>query len=153
MNKNRITTIAIVVLSLYASLGFAQERKIARNKVPAAVMKAFQTAYPHATIRGTNEEMKQGVAFYEIESKDGTTKRDLLYSADGALTELEEIIPLADAPEGVKNAIKSTYPNAKVKSVEKNVQGPVVHFEVLLAEKKKKNFEVIFNPDGSAVNP
>ena len=153
MNKTRITTIAIVVLSVYASLGFAQERKIARKNVPAPVMKAFQTAYPHATIRGTNEEMKQGVAFYEIESKDGTVKRDLLYSADGALTELEEIIPLADAPEGVKNAIKSTYPNAKVKSVEKNVQGPVVHFEVLLAEKKKKNFEVVFNPDGSVVNP
>ena len=131
----------------------AQEVKIKRSQVPAAVMTQFQTTYPNATIRGTNKETKGGTAYYVIESRDGDVRRDLLYAADGTVQEIEEIIPAAQLPNEVASAIQTGHPGARIKSVEKNTQGSVVHYEVLLREKGKKNFEVIYNPDGTVVTP
>jgi len=48
---------AIMLLSISA---VAQEKKITAKDVPAAVISAFKSAYPKATIRGYAQEKENG---------------------------------------------------------------------------------------------
>jgi ABC-type uncharacterized transport system auxiliary subunit len=138
-------------LCILTSSSFSQETKISKKQVPSVVLKAFKVSYPAATIRGTNKESKHGMFYYEIESKDGKTKRDVLYTSAGEVSEIEEIIPADQLPDPVKTAVVNQYPKAKIKSVEKNTQGAEVKYEVLLQNGKKK-FEVIYSPGGSTLS-
>jgi len=150
-NHIKLSVAALLIAGSFASSANAQEKKIPQSKVPVAVITAFKTTYPSAKIKGTNQEVKAGTVYYEIESKDGAVKRDILYAADGGVTEVEEIIPAAQIPSAVQASVTSGHPNAKVKSVEKNTQGSVVTYEILMKEKGKKAFEVSYNPDGTIV--
>ena len=140
----------ILIISI-SSVSLSQEIKISRKQVPAAVIKAFKGTYPKARIKGTNIETKEGIAFYEIESKDGKISRDVLYTKDGKVSEIEEMISADQLPQPVMNALTKNYSSAKVKSIEKNTQGAVTTYEVVLQNGKKKT-EVVFSADGNIVN-
>src|SRR2546423_15574910 len=90
---------AVSLLSFSAS---AQERKITAKQVPAAVIAAFKASYPNATIRGYAQEKENGKVFYEIESREGTTQRDVLYNSDGTVAELEEAVAFTDLPAAAR---------------------------------------------------
>ena len=93
----RVTLIAIGLLLTSLSVS-AQESKIKEKDVPQAVIAAFKSAYPNATVRGYAKEKENGKLFYEIESKDGATMRDLLYNPDGTVAEIEETVAATDLP-------------------------------------------------------
>jgi hypothetical protein len=150
--NNRNIFITGLILSLLLSLDVsAQETKLSRKQMPAAVMLAFHSAYPKASVKGTNKEIKDGVSYYEIESKDGAIKRDILYKADGTVVEIEEIITKKTLPEAINVSLKKDYSTYSVKSIEKNIQGSVTHYEVMLASKKGKKMEIVFNENGVVV--
>src|SRR2546423_10663052 len=94
-----LIAVALLLLSLSAA---AQEKKITANQVPAAVIAAFKTSYPNATIRGYAREKENGKVFYEIESREGTTQRDVLYNPDGTVAELEEAVAFTDLPAAAR---------------------------------------------------
>ena len=126
---------AVTLLSLSA---VAQEKKITANQVPAAVITAFKNSYPKATIRGYAQEKENGKVFYEIESREGTTQRDVLYNADGTVAEVEESIPASDLPADAQQAIKQKYPRAVIVLAEKTIAGDTVGYEVSLRNGKKR---------------
>ena len=66
----RVTLIAIGLFLTNFSAA-AQESKVKEKDVPQAVIDAFKSAYPNATIRGYAREKEHGKLFYEIESKEG----------------------------------------------------------------------------------
>ena len=142
---------ALAIIIGIASTCFSQEMKISRKQVPAAVIKAFKTTYPKAKIKGTNIETKHGVTYYEIESKDGKIKRDVLYSKEGKVSEIEEMISADQLPQPVIDALTKNYSGQKVQAIEKNIQGAVTTYEVMLQTGKKKT-EIIFSADGSITN-
>ncbi len=107
-----------------------QEKKITKKDLPAPVLAAFQKDYPTATIKGLNEEKKDGQTYFEIESKDGKTKRDLLYLADGSVAEIEESMEASDLPQAVKAAVEAKYPKAKIGKIEKVTLGTAVHYDL-----------------------
>ena len=143
-----LVVIAISVTGLSAA---AQESKIAEKDVPAAVIAAFKSAYPTATIKGYAREKENGKTFYEIESKDGDTGRDVLYHADGSVAEIEETVAASDLPAGAQEVIRSKYPGAVVtkaeKTTEKTAQGDKVGYEVI-AKQGKKRISLEFDGDG-----
>src|ERR1700704_7099646 len=102
---------AVAMLSLSAS---AQEKKITAKQVPAAVITAFKASYPNATIRGYAQEKENGKTFYEIESREGTTQRDVLYNADGTVAEIEESIAATDLPAVAQEPIPKKKPRAAI---------------------------------------
>src|SRR5437879_12634168 len=106
-----LIAIASLLLSLPAA---AQEKKLTARDVPAAVIAAFKTSYPNATIRGYAQEKENGKVFYEIESREGTTRRDILYNADGTVAEIEESIAPTDLPAAAQEAIHKKYPKAVI---------------------------------------
>jgi hypothetical protein len=144
----------LVKAALIAGLGLAvtatagdQEKKIGKKDLPAPVLSAFEKAYPKAKITEMAREEENGVTYYEIESKDGKIKRDLLYTVEGVLTAAEEKIDPKDLPEAVSQAIKSGYPKAKVEKAEKINRGDTLEYEVIVEEGKTET-ELVFDPSG-----
>jgi len=115
----------------------AGEKKISKKQIPAAVLSAFQTAYPHATIKGQSVETENGKKFFEIESVDGKTKRDLLYTPDGKAVEVEESLEISTLPDEMKSAISKEYPKGKIIKAEKVTSDTSVTYEFQVKVGKK----------------
>jgi len=130
---------------------FAQEIKIKQKDVPAAVIAAFKSAYPQATMTGFAKEKENGKTYFEIESKDGSVGRDVLYNPDGSVAEVEETIAATDLPAAAQELLHSKYPKAFVskdtETTEKKAAGDKVGYEVILREGKKR-FSLEFDGDG-----
>ncbi len=108
-NILRYTVIAFVSISI-TSISIAQEKKIDKKDLPKAVVESFQKSYPNAVIKGTSTEKEHGKTYYEIESMDGTQGRDLLYTEDGKIAEIEEALAAENIPDFIKNSVMKKYP-------------------------------------------
>jgi uncharacterized membrane protein YkoI len=124
------------------------EREIKKNDLPPAVLTAFTKSYPNAKIKEVGMEMEDSTTYYEIESKDGKTKRSLLFTADGTLKEIEEAMKTDDLPEAVKNAIQREYPKGKIKRAEKIIEEGVTSYELVVKSGKEK-YEVALSAEGA----
>lgn len=125
--------LAAVIVALVVFPAAAEERRLSRSQVPPPVLSAFETAYPKAKALRFAEEENDGKACYEIESREDGTRRDLLFSADGSLLEIEEVVPESALPAAVREEIARLAPKAKVQSVEKVTRGGKVTFEIALS--------------------
>ncbi len=125
----------------------AQERKIGRKEVPAAVLAAFGKVYPHARIRGTSTEVEKGTTYYEIESLDGTQVRDILYLADGTAAEIEEVVAPGALPAPVKAAVGKEFAKAGIAKAEKVTKESDVSYEVHVSLGLKKG-SILVDPSG-----
>ncbi len=128
----------LLVVSLIAAAAFApaiaKEKKDAKVDVPQAVYDAFTKAYPNAKITGSGKEKKDGKTVFEIESKDGSVTRDLLYKDDGTLVEIEEKIPPTSLPLGVLQGIKAKYPTGETVKAERISRGETTEYELRLKQ-------------------
>ena len=136
-----------IALFLSSVAAFAQESTIREKEVPQAVLTAFKTAYPNATVRGYAKEKENGKLFYEIESKDGATMRDVLYHPDGSIAEVEETVAATDLPAAAQQLIQTKYPRAVVTKAEKTTQGDKVEYEVS-ARRGRQRISLVFDADG-----
>jgi uncharacterized membrane protein YkoI len=147
---------SLVVVALLASAcgvqrTYAQKKnKFTAKDLPAAVTAAFHKAYPSARILDASTETEKGVKYYEIESKDGSTRRDLLYMEDGKVYETEETVAPGNLPESVKSALAKDLPKGKILKVEKTTRGDVVAYE-LAVKANGKEYSVTIDPAGKVV--
>ncbi|HYQ86532.1 MAG TPA: PepSY-like domain-containing protein [Bacteroidota bacterium] len=125
----------------------AGEKKISKKQIPAAVLAAFKTNYPAATIKGQAVETEKGKKFYEIESVDGKTNRDLLYTPDGKISEIEEGMDIGTLPAAMKGTVDMAYPGGKLLKAEKVIRGTDVTYE-LHVKVGKKTKEVALDASG-----
>ena len=126
----------------------AHAAKPAGKKLPAAVFASFEKSYPTAKVKNWSTEKNDGVLCYEVESMDGKTRRDLIYSADGAVLEIEEGMKPSDLPEPVTLAISKAYPKGVVKTAEKLTRGSFTGYEVAVRQGKKTH-EVVLDSEGT----
>ncbi len=145
-----ILTTVLVVAGTPNVFSQEVEKKIKSKDLPALVMSAFQKAYPKAKITGTSEEREHGVTYYEIESVDGKTRRNLLYMADGKVVEIEETIPMSALPPEVKNSLDKEFPKAKIEKAEKVTRDSVVTYEIKVKLRKTKK-EVVLDDTGKVL--
>src|SRR6185436_8745724 len=97
-------------LVLAAGLTFltaqAQETRIKRSQLPAAVEKTVAKESEGATIKGFAKEIEKGQTFYELELiVDGHTK-DVLMDKHGNVVEVEEQVSMDSLPATVQEALK-----------------------------------------------
>ena len=118
--------------------------------LPEAVLAAFKAAYPTAAIKGASKEVENGVTQYEVESVDGKLNRDLIYSVDGKVIELEETTAPENLPEAVQKTLAKDYPGAKVLKAEILTKDGAKSFELSLQVKDKK-MGVTIDPAGKIV--
>jgi hypothetical protein len=141
----------LAILAGTITCAFAQEKTIDKTKVPTPVLKAFQDAYPTANVKAYKTETEKGKTYFEIESVDGKISRDLLYTADGLVAEIEESVELNQLPEAVAKALKKDFPSGKIAKSEKTTHGSDISYEFVITSGKKK-YEASYSPLGKQVS-
>jgi hypothetical protein len=129
--------LAMALLVTFAAGGAAQSKKFTVKDLPKPVKAAFTASYPKAAIKGVDKEDEKGVTYYEIESVDGKMKRDLLYTADGKVFEIEEGLSADALPTDVSKALAKEHPGYSFVKGEKVVRGSDVTFSVKYKSGKK----------------
>ena len=148
---------AIVALALAVSVaGAARQTAPAKAAKPAAapsapapILAAFEAAYPHATMDSAAAEKENGKVVWEVESTENGLGRDLLYTPDGTVVEIEEEVPSAQLPVPVTVAVKAQYPAARIVKGEKVTRGATVVYELQLAGAARKSIDL--TPEGKPV--
>ena len=147
-----LALIVIIAISGAFDRTNAQEKKkFAAKDLPAAVSEAFTKAYPKAVITGIDKEVENGKTFYEIESLDGTMKRDLLYTPEGTVTEIDEALSAEALPEAVKKAIAKEFPTGTIRKAEKATHGVKLQYDVVV-NNNKKMYEASVGVDGKILS-
>ena len=138
----------LIFALLFITASFAQEKKIDKKDLPKAVLTSFQKSYPNAEIKGTSIEKEHGKTYYEIESMDGSQKRDLLYTKDGKVAEIEEAMASNDVPGFVKSSVMKRYPNGEISNAEKVTRSNKTNYELVVKQGNKKH-EVVLDSKGN----
>ena len=140
----------LVALIGSSSSAFAKEKKLTVKDLPVAVNSAFKAAYPNAQIKEVGTETEGGVEYYEVESVDGKTKRDLLYTKDGKVYEIEEVIAAEALPEAVKQAVTKVYPQGTIEKAEKTTHEAKVEYELKI-KNDAKMYQVTMDAQGKVL--
>jgi hypothetical protein len=140
--------ICIGIIALFGFSTFAAEYKINKNQVPDAVLQSFSKTFPNAIAENYAKETRNGKTYYEIESKEGTISRDLLFEPNGKLVEMEEKLPYDSLPAAVQDTIKTKYGKNAFVSAERITKNNQTTYGVVIKINNKK-MEKTFNPDGS----
>ncbi len=139
----------LVALSIGTDLLAQKPDKNKRDKPPAAVVAAFQKAYPNATIKRVATEHEGGKLVYEVESVDQGRRRDILYTPEGNTIEVEEEIQQSALPEAVLATVKKQHPRATISKCEKVTRGATIEYEIHLKGAAVR--ELVLSPDGKLI--
>lgn len=140
----------MMILGISMNINAEGKKKFTKKDIPVVVTSAFEKAYPKAVIKGVSKEKENGSTYYEIESIDGTTKRDLLYTPDGTLAEIEESIDAKNLPEAVAKTLKSDFEKYTIEKSEKVVRGSDIKYEFVVKRGKSRS-EIVVDSAGKIV--
>lgn len=146
MNFKKSSTLFLAT-TIMCCAAFAQETEIKRKDVPPVVLSAFGKAYSGAKVLEWEKEIHGGKLFYEAETVDGKVSRNILYSPDGSVAQVEQKIAVGDIPPAVVEAVKRKYPNASIHNAHKVTHADVVEYGLSLNGGEKK--KVVVNADGT----
>ena len=151
MKTSREICVLVVSLMVVGS-AFAQEKKIKRSELPAAVEKTVVEQSKGATIRGFSEEKENGQTTYEAEMLvDGHTK-DVQMDSNGAVMEIEEQMDLQTVSAEVKAGLEAKAGKGKITKVESiTKKDKLVAYEAQVVTDGKKS-EVQVGPDGKPLD-
>ena len=124
--------VALFSLSSLALSVFADEEKIALDKVPAAVKEAVKKKFPKAEMKEAAKEVENGKTVYEISIKDGETAIDVSLSDEGKILAIEKEMAVADLPAAVKDAVKTKYAEGMITKAEEITKEETVSYEVIV---------------------
>jgi hypothetical protein len=134
-----ITTVALV-LALTA---------IAAAQAPPAVTKAFQQAYPGATVSATAEQREGNRTLFRVEGVHNGKRRIVLYDATGGVIEVAEPVDEKDLPAPVAAAMHS-HPRAIYGSGLKVTRGGSVEYR--LTVRGTRTTAMVAKPDGTVIS-
>ncbi len=101
----------IIVLFVALSINTTFAQKISLDKVPAAVLKSFQTKFP--SIKKAKWEIENGN--YEAEYDENKIEHSALFKADGTLIETEIEIAVNQLPKTITDYVAKNMNGKKIK--------------------------------------
>lgn len=102
-------------------------------------MDAFKKAYPNAKITNVTSEKEDGKTTYELETVDGTAKRNVIYTPEGKLVATEDGITAAQLPKVVADAVAKKYPKGTLSEIEKvKSAAGVISYEMVVKDGGKE---------------
>jgi hypothetical protein len=152
MTISRIVAGVFVCTMLFTAITTAQEKKINRSDLPAAVEKTVAAQSRGASIRGFSREEENGKTFYEAELMVSGHSKDLLIDANGAVVEVEEQVEIGSLPLSVKSGLQAKAGKGKllkVESITKHNNLLAYEAQVLTGGKRS---EVQVGPEGKPLN-
>lgn len=143
----QITSITFVALTVFSAA--AQDKKIQRSALPAAVEKTVRAQTQGATIKGFATEVEQGKKNYEVETVLNGHTRDLSIAGDGTLLEVEEEVAFDSLSAEVKAALTAKVAGAKIVKVESlTKKDKLVAYEAVTLKGTRKR-EIQVGPNGT----
>ena len=146
--------VALVLAGVLACAGnsSAQEKKIKRADLPAAVEKTVAAESAGATVKGFSTEKEKGETFYEAELVVNGHSKDVLIDASGAVVEVEEEVALDSLSADVKAGLQAKAGKGKILKVESlTKKGKLVAYEAKVDTNGKKS-EIQVGPDGKPLD-
>lgn len=149
--KNYLVAIAAGVL-LFAGNASAQEKKIKRSDLPAAVEKTVSAQSAGATIRGFSTEKENGQTLFEVEMTVNGRSKDVSMTADGSVVEVEEQVALDELSPEVRAGLQAKAGKGKILKVESlTKRDKLVAYEARVETNGKKS-EIQVGPHGKALD-
>ncbi|HEY2460174.1 MAG TPA: PepSY-like domain-containing protein [Candidatus Acidoferrum sp.] len=143
--------IGLAVVLVGACIVGAQERKIKRADLPAAVEKTVAAESSGATIRGFSQEKENGKMHYEVEMTVNGRSKDVEMDASGVILEVEEQVELDSLPAAVKAGLEAKAGKGKIMKVESlKKRDKLVAYEAKVETNGKKT-EIQVGPEGQNV--
>jgi hypothetical protein len=126
----------------------AQEKKIKREDLPAAVEKTVAEQSKDATVKGFSTEVEKGQTLYEAELMVKGHSKDILMDAQGNIVEVEEEVAMDALPAAVKEGLTKAAGSGTISKVESlTKKGKLVAYEAVVKIGTKRS-EVQVGPDG-----
>jgi hypothetical protein len=152
MSKHQRVAVIITATLLSVGIAAAQEKKIKRSDLPAAVEKTVAAESSGATILGFSQEKENGQTFYEAEMKVNGHSKDILIDTTGAIVEVEEEVALDALSPEVKAGLTVKAGQGKIAKVESiKKHDKLVAYEAQVTTNGKKS-EVQVGPDGKPLD-
>jgi uncharacterized membrane protein YkoI len=151
MKMNHKIWLLTVSLSLGVSV-LAQEKKIKRSELPAAVENTVKQQSKGARIRGFSLEKENGQTTYEVEMLVNGHTKDVQMSPNGTVIEIEEQVDFQSVSEEVKAGLHVKVGKGKItklESIRKNDK--LVAYEAQVITDGKKS-EVQVGSDGKPLD-
>ena len=121
---------ALLVLGLVFSIANAQEKKLTRKQLPAAVEKTVASESEGATIKGFATEVEKGQRLYEAELIVNGRHKDILMNRQGVIVEVEEEVSMDSLPVTVQDGLKKAAGSGTIVMIESLTKnGKLVAYE------------------------
>ncbi|MGH8656593.1 MAG: PepSY domain-containing protein [Gammaproteobacteria bacterium] len=135
---------------------YADEEKMALDKVPKPVIEAAKARFKDAVMSDAAKETDNGKLVYEVSLKDKGQAIDVILSPEGEILVIEKVITARALPTAVTQALEDKYPKATYKKVEevfevKNKKEELVYYEALLTIVETDKRWVKLTPEGKIV--
>ena len=146
----RIATgvVVLVATTMLTTQATAQEKKLTRSQLPAAVQRAADEQSKGATVHGYTTEKDERQTVYEVEMTLQGRSRDVTIDSTGNVLEIEEQVPFDSLPEAVRSGLKQAAGSGQITNVESlTKRGTLVAYEAHVRTGQKRS-EVQVGPDG-----
>lgn len=135
-----------------ASASYAQEKKIKREELPAAVEKTVVEQSKGATVKGFSKEIEKGKTYFEAELVVNGHGKDVLMDENGKVVEVEEEVALDSLPAAVREGLERAAGSGKISKVESLTKGgKLVAYEAVVKTAGKRS-EIQVGPDGQKLD-
>ena len=145
---SRIIFASLVIALATVSAAQAQEKKIKRSQLPAAVEKTVAEQSQGATIKGFSTEIEKGKRVYEVAMSINGHGKDIIVDSKGNIIEIEEEVAMDSLSQTVKDGLTKaagTGTISKIESLTKN--GALVAYEAVV-KRGAKHSEIQVGPNG-----
>lgn len=133
---------------VFAACATAQEKKLQKADLPAAVQKAADEQSKGATVKGYATEMEEGKRVYEVELNVNGQSKDVTMDKDGKVIEVEEEVAFGALPAVVREALTKKAGAGKIGMVESLTKhDTLVAYEAHVRTGSKRS-EIQVGPDG-----
>jgi len=139
---------AALVIGLTISIIKAQEKKITREQLPAAVKQTVDRESQGATVKGFATEVEHGQKLYEASLTVNGHSKDILIDKTGNIVEVEEQVSVDSLPPAVQEALKKAAGSGTIEVVESLTKnGKLVAYEAQVRHGRKRS-ETQVGPNG-----
>jgi uncharacterized membrane protein YkoI len=149
--KNAIVAV-VSLLAIGSEIGLAQEKKLTKEHLPAAVAATIERETQGSTVKGYSTEKDHGRTVYEAEAVVSGHTRDIQVAADGKLNEIEEEVAMTSLPQEVQSSLTAKAKGAEITKVESlTKKGLLVAYEASTLKSGKKG-EIQVGPKGEKLS-
>ena len=148
ITRSRFALAAAFAATLFVLPALAQEKKLQKSDLPAAVQKTADEQSKGATVRGYSSEVEDGKLTYEVQLTINGRGRDVSIDSNGVVLEVEDVVELSSLPAAVQDGLKKKAGAGKILKVESlTKKGKLVAYEAQVLTGTKRS-EVQVGPDG-----